>query len=145
MAKDANQNNKNEGLDEDILQSKKDVLRAKDIIPSIADVDSDQGKAKVSDEKTQNPQQQQPPELKAESGTNKTQIPKFDLAEQIMSQQRKVTAVKRKGPGQKEDSKETRKKTEAKYHLIPYRPKAPENKLIAEIVARDIEELCRDN
>jgi hypothetical protein len=85
------------------------------------------------------------------------EIPKFDLAEQIMAEQRKVAATRRKGPS---------RKTNAVKREIP-ESFCPDSKLqtpvsslgscvlglascgaeqiIAEIVARDIRQLCGGN
>jgi len=96
-----------------------------------------------------------------------SQIPKFDLAEQIMAEQRKITAIRRKAPGkpqrlpslapvvmrvQPQDGA-AGKKTKAPdrqphsqsigYNINPPPPKLLEQEqIIAEIVARDIEMLC---
>ena len=104
-----------------------DILRAKDIIPGPA------GKG---------------------DGVSNTDIPRFDLAEDIMSEHRRLTTGRRKGPGGS---------VPADLTPVP-RPSAPlpsVNKpflsrygfsegfnaagdpVIADIVARDIERLCR--
>lgn len=74
-------------------------------------------------------------------------IPKFDLAEQIMAEHRKNTATKRKGPAKK--SKLLKKQHPAQLiarNIMMPRPivNGPEQ-VIAEIVARDIENLCIGN
>lgn len=69
----------------------------------------------------------------AETLQEKSEIPSFDLAEEIMAEQRKITAIRRKAPG---------KKTEAQPVDIE-QPLSEQEKIIAEIVARDIERLCR--
>ncbi|MHC4323928.1 MAG: hypothetical protein ACYSUX_06620 [Planctomycetota bacterium] len=71
------------------------------------------------------------------------EIPEFNLAEQIMAEHRKITAVKRKGPAKN-------KKTSKKQHpaesigriVVPEPIVAGTQQIIAEIVARDIENLC---
>ena len=73
-------------------------------------------------------------------------IPKFDLAKQIMAEHRKITAVRRKGPAK--NAKPPKKKHPAeliarKVMLGPI-VSGPEQ-VIAEIVARDIENLCIRN
>lgn len=70
----------------------------------------------------------------------KTAIPKFDLAKQIMSEQRKVASVKRKAPDKK--NKVTNHKQ--KSHSIGYAVKPPsmplyQEQIITEIVRRDIQ------
>jgi hypothetical protein len=69
---------KPEDIDADILECKGDVLRARDIIPGGGKNDS-----------TPLPKE------------NKLEIPKFDLAGDIMAEQRRLIAAKRKGPGKK--------------------------------------------
>jgi len=96
------------------------------------------------------------------------EIPRFDLSEQIMAEQRKITAIRRKAPGkpqrlpslapavtrvQAQDGA-AGKKTKAPDHQpqaqsTGYTIKQPpptlseQEQIIAEIVARDIEKLCR--
>lgn len=88
-----------------------------------------------------------------------TEIPKFDLAEEIMAEQRKITAIKRKAPGRKTESQREepeaewgpvlQKKREMGAQSIGYTIGQPtpalseQGQIIAEIVARDIEKLCR--
>ena len=71
------------------------------------------------------------------------EIPKFDLAKQIMAEHRKITAVKRKGPAKK--AKPPKKKHPAELIAQNVKPgtivSGPQQ-IIAEIVARDIENLC---
>ena len=93
------------------------------------------------------------------------EIPKFDLAEQIMAEQRKITAVKRKAPGkpqppfllpQKARGQDGAAGKKVKVPVLPpnvqsvgYNIKHPppallrHEQIISEIVARDIEKLCR--
>ncbi|MHC4169385.1 MAG: hypothetical protein ACYSWQ_20755 [Planctomycetota bacterium] len=70
-------------------------------------------------------------------------IPKFDLAEQIMSEHRKNASVKRKGPAKTVRSPKRELKVDpvgraAEQHLMP----VGQEQVIADIVARDIERLC---
>ena len=73
------------------------------------------------------------------------EIPKFDLADQIMAEQRKITAIRRKAPGQKTKAPDRRPRIESTGHAIERSQWALSEKdlIIAEIVARDIEKLCR--
>jgi hypothetical protein len=100
---------------------RRDVLRAKDIIPS----------------------RQSDAAVKTEGKA--AAIPKFDLAEDIMAQQRKVAAMKRKAPSPRIETEEEKPRIESADHGIKRPvPELPErDKIIAEIVARDIEKLCR--
>lgn len=97
-------------------QSKDRILRARDIIPGVP---------KSNLEKT------------AEEHTNTKQasnIPKFDLADDIMAKHREITAMRRKAPGKKAEAPSIEKTT---------KPLSLQQKIIADIVARDIEKLCR--
>jgi hypothetical protein len=122
------------------------ILRAKDIIPGAE-------RAVSSDE---------------ESGAAKFDIPRFNLAQDIMSAQRRQSAVRRKGPGEEDGRQRTedggqrtedpstlryegqaegrRQKAEDPASLKSYagasRIETLRDSIIAEIVARDIERLC---
>ena len=80
----------------------------------------------------------------ARQGAAESEIPKLDLGEQILAEQRKVTAVRRKGPGSK--GKARPEQTPGVRAARGERPAAPElserDQVIAEIVATDIERLC---
>ena len=72
----------------------------------------------------------------------KHEIPKFDLAEEIMAEQRRITAVKRRAPAKKTEAQ----RSEPQAQPVGYtteQPLSEQEKIIAEIVARDIEKLCR--
>ena len=87
--------------------------------------------------------------------TKPSKIPKFDLAEEIMAEQRKVSAVRRKGPGprrfasQKEAAGEAPsqdQQLQAIGHPVEPPPLVSEaEQIIAEIVTRDIQKLCGDD
>ena len=73
------------------------------------------------------------------------EIPKFDLAEQILAEQRKISSVRRKGPGRRTNVP-TPKKVESSVLLVEEPPMYSEQeKIIADIVARDIENLLKGN
>jgi hypothetical protein len=70
-------------------------------------------------------------------------IPTFDLAKQIMAEHRKITAVKRKGPGKK--AKHLKKQHPVELiarKVVPGSIVSGPQQIIADIVARDIENLC---
>ncbi len=73
-------------------------------------------------------------------------IPKFDLAEQIMAEQRKSVSVRRKGPAKRVRPPKQPRKVEPISHAMRLQPVSlgPEH-VIVEIVARDIERLCRSS
>jgi len=95
------------------------------------------------------------PEDAAREGND---IPKFDLAEEIMAEQRRITAIRRKGPGQKIEAPSEEEEVERDFtsqeddemegwsigYTIGQPPPmlSEQEKIIAEIVARDIEKLC---
>jgi hypothetical protein len=109
---------RNEQIAEDIVQSKTDVLRAHDIIPTV------------------NKRPESRPE-RADTATN--EIPKFDLAEEIMAEQRKVTAVKRKGPAGKAKAEIRQPQVRLDAHVVEPPPPVPYvDRIISEIVGRDI-------
>jgi len=69
-------------------------------------------------------------------------IPKFDLAEQIMAEQRKIAAKKRKGPGRKvETPRPPRKAESTASYAAPSPILSEQRRIIAEIVSRDIKKL----
>jgi len=73
-------------------------------------------------------------------------IPKFDLAKQIMAEHRKITAVRRQGPTKKAKLPKKKHPVELIARNVKQRPivLGPEQ-VIAEIVAKDIESLCMGN
>jgi hypothetical protein len=137
--------------DEAEKQKKDEVLRAKDIIPPY--------NRKI-------PQEQNHPlkdELIQHTGTNsesadmlaskheetarqKTEIPQFDLAGQILSEQRKIATIKRQRPGQKNKKANLKPKTLSTDSTFkPPIILSQQGKIIAEIVARDIQRLRKIN
>ena len=83
----------------------------------------------------------------AETLQEKRGIPRFDLAEEIMAEQRKITAIRRKAPGQRTEAG----RSEPQAQLVDHTTEQPtpvlseQEKIITEIVARDIKRLCRGN
>jgi len=70
------------------------------------------------------------------------EIPKFDLAEQIMAEQRKITAIRRKAPSRKQKAPDRQPRSESTgYAIEPPRDLSEKELIIAEIVAKDIEML----
>ena len=101
------------------------VLRAKDIIPGSA---SPAGKGQ---------------------GVSNTDIPRFDLAEDIMAEHRRLTAGRRKSPAGPAPVNLTppprlaQKPVVSRSYGFSEGINAVSDPLIADIVARDIEGLCR--
>jgi hypothetical protein len=116
-----------------------DVLRAADIIPTLGEQDRRKQSYRepqvASDDNSSvepNPAADEPDE-----------IPKFDLNEGLMAEQRTVSAARRKAPGRKTETVDYSPVpvVEDKYAPIPQ--PFEQQLIIAAIVARDIEKFCR--
>ncbi len=124
-----------------------DILRARDIISLHKQKTRQKPQSqKTGKNTTQSTDAAEISAQKAETLQEEIEIPKFDLAEEIMAEQRKITAIKRKAPGRKIQAQKQEPQAEpAGYTTIE--PPAPtlseQDRIIAEIVARDIERLCR--
>ena len=163
-------------------KSDADVLRAKDMVPQYNKKNhqkqgsektetnkrkstSSQSKRKQSSKNITSPaagkKAERAKDLPAEptdAAREGNEIPKFDLAEEIMAEQRRITAIRRKGPGQKSEAPSEEGEVELDStsqedgemggRSIGYTIEQPppmlseQEKIIAEIVARDIEKLC---
>lgn len=71
------------------------------------------------------------------------QMPSFDLGQQILSQQRKIAALKRKSPISNTVSADIKKLVPIKIMPLsmPEAPPSPQQKIIADIIAREIQAL----
>jgi hypothetical protein len=70
-----------------------------------------------------------------------TEVPSFNLGQQILSQQRKIAALKRKSPISP-DVSNTQQSLSMKIPPIqsmPQAPASPQQQIIAEIIAREIQ------
>lgn len=158
-----------EQIDADILQCKADILRARDIIPRAPATSEkephEETKSKKTDENTTqsadvieistekektsregtSPLPIKPTEP-AKTPQDETEIPTFDLAEDIMAEQRKVTAIRRKAPGKKTEAQKQEAKTKPTDYTIEQPPpvRSDRTQIITKIVARDIKRLCGD-
>ena len=137
----------NEQIDADILQCKADILRSRDIISLHKQKTRQKSEPqKTGEDAIESADAAEISTQKAETLREETEIPKFDLAEDIMAEQRKITAIKRKAPSKKIQAQKPQPQAEpVGYTTIePPTPGQPEqDQIIAEIVARDIERLCR--
>ena len=117
MVGDSDQNEKFEG----------DILRAGDILPPYR-------------KKTP----KQPEQQKPKQSSEKPEIPTFDLAEDIMAAQRKITAVRRKAPTPKTENLHQPIRASIIGHTIerPMSVTSQQEQIISDIVRRDIERLC---
>jgi hypothetical protein len=146
----ARKNDSNEQRDEG-------VLRAKDIIPPYG---GDVTKAQRVQKAEEMPPAKDMPAT-GKPSQDQSEIPKFDLAEKILAEQRKVSARRRKRPAASAREAPKRIETisreppflssteqtgaEPTGHAIeqPITMLLEQDQIIAEIVARDIEKLCR--
>ena len=146
----------NEQFDVDILQCKADIFRARDIMPGNTPPYKEETRQKPkpqndSENTTRSADAAPIPAEKEKSVESvstqqeKMEIPRFDLAEEIMAEQRKITAIRRKAPGKKFEAQPERLQAKPVGYTIersiPWQ--AEQDRIIAEIVARDIEELYR--
>jgi len=78
--------------------------------------------------------------------TSRAEIPKFNLAEQIMAEQRKVVSLKRRAPAEQSGSVNDRVSAEPVKRTAEKTAVARDDSdsVIAEIVARDIAALCHN-
>jgi len=163
-------------IDADILQCKADILRSCDTVPpnqpkpaqkeprpakDVSPMSQEQKQTRqdkpVIPIDTIRPNEPRPPASAVnrhrieplKMPQEQTEIPRFDLAEEIMAEQRKITAIKRKAPDKKIEYQIKARIQEQEVKPISYTieqmvPSLPEQeKIIAEIVARDIQRLCR--
>jgi len=72
-----------------------------------------------------------------------SEIPRFDLAEEILAQQRKITAIRRKAPSKKGETSSQQQQVRSTGYVPRQNPPllSEQQQIIAEIVARDIEML----
>ncbi len=139
-------NNINEQLNTNSEPRKADVLRARDIIPGAPPYGNITGQEENLQETAQNaPYPPAVPKTPVETDQKTSEIPKFNLAEEIMAEHRKITAIRRKGPGEKDEAqKQVRESGPAVDTIGQPKPTLSEQRqIIAEIVSRDIESLCR--
>ena len=137
----------NEQIDADILQCKADILRARDIVPPYKKETRQEPKSQKIGENTTQAQVEQIKTAKATSvgaegpEQKRTEIPRFDLAEKIMAEQRRITAVRRKAPGKKTAAQGQESEVESIGYTIgqPTQALSEQERIITEIVARDIE------
>ena len=141
-----------------------DILRAEDVVPPYdekAGQKQDSQKAEdggkkisTSQRESEQPSKDIKPPTVVKKGTSAEvpdarqqggEIPKLDLAEKIMAEQRKVTSVRRKAPGGRGKSPDKERRVESTSFSArrPTPGLGEQEKIIAEIVAVDIEKLCR--
>lgn len=141
----------NMSKDEANKQKNSEILRAKDIIPPYNKKIHQEQKLSLKDEAPQPTGNQTKhtemfPPKHEDTARQKAEIPQFDLANQILSEQRKVATIKRKKPGPKNDvTSHNPKVPSTDYTLKPPPMLSLQEKIIAEIVARDIQKLRKSH
>ncbi len=138
--------NSNEQFNTNSKPRKADILRARDIITGAPPYGNIAGQEEKLQETAQN--EPYPPTVqKTPVETNKktSEITKFNLAEEIMAEHRKITAIRRKEPGEKDEAQKNELEAEPGGDATgqPSPALSEQKQIIAEIVARDIESLCR--
>lgn len=150
--------------DNDILQCRANVLRARDIIPPFG-TKKPKTAANSLPETEQKPTPGKAP-IKISSipgfeeilpTSTESDIPQFNLAEQIFAEQRKVSSGRRQRTSQQSlAEKQEQIDTPASFEsakpwqslptmaIIPS-PASPQQRIVAEIIARDIEEMIIRN
>ena len=125
-----------------------DILRANDIIPPYHSKNSYEQKPPAKENTSQDAAdkikhtESTPTELE-NTAPHKTEIPKFDLARQIMSEQRKAVSIKRISPDKKDKAENHKYKTPHPMdHIVKPLPMLQyQEQIITEIVQRDIQKL----
>ncbi|MBN1362457.1 MAG: hypothetical protein JW993_17810 [Sedimentisphaerales bacterium] len=134
------------------------VLRAMDVIPPFGPSNTQAGhgadsarRASLS-AKRQRPARDQAPGGAAsrkpeEAAIERTTVPEFDLGEKILAEQRRMTAKKRRAPGTPEGKQSSPVIESSVPSRTPLALPCAEDlvqlqRIVAEIVARDIERLC---
>ena len=76
-----------------------------------------------------------------QADTRPTEVPKFDLAKELMAEQRKISTIRRTGPGRSQRQSAKQQPPAIGYAIGPP-PIIPDaQQIITEIVARDIQDL----
>lgn len=130
-------------VDADKEEQKSDSLGKQDIIPPLR---APSHPSAVSQEGGKNmPTRAAEPETSPGTEQGRSEIPSFNLAEEIMAEQRRITAIRRKAPDQKEEVERQRQQADSVRDTLgqPSPQLSEQQQIIAEIVARDIERLCR--
>ncbi len=113
-------------------RSDDDILRARDIIPT-----------EPTRPEEPNPLPTKKTDKAAKPAQQQNSVPKFNLAKEIMAEQRRITAIKRKAPDKKTEPDQPQVQS-VKYAIEqPGQVLAKQDQIITEIVARDIKRLCR--
>lgn len=162
--------NSNEQFDTNSEPRKADIIRARDVIPPDKNITRQEPDSQQTGEDKPHPPavpktsveqehgRENIPEARSEqikpvedvpaastkTEQQKSEIPKFNLAEKIMAKQRRITAISRKAPGQRDEAQSQQPKVESiGYRIGPSLALPEQEHIIAEIVARDIEKFVQ--
>jgi len=137
--------NSNEQLNTNSEPRKADVLRGRDIIPGAPPYGNTAGQENLQETAQNEPYPPAVPKTPVETDQKTSEIPKFNLAEEIMAEHRRITAIRRRGPGEKDESQKQERESEPAEDTNgqPKPALSEQEQIIVEIVARDIESLCR--
>lgn len=159
----------------DGVPGRKDVLRARDIIPGIpspyenatqqgtgspqtgkneppppavskTSVEQERGSENIPEARSEQVKPVEDiPAAPIKTEQQRSEIPEFDLAEKIMARQRRITAIRRRAPGQQDEVKSQEPEFESIGYTVgqPSPELSEQEHIIAEIVARDIEKFVR--
>ena len=118
-------------------QNNADILRAGDIMPPYNDKSKQESNSRELKSRSKN----------ASLPKQSHEVPRFDLADEILAEQRKITAVKRKAPGKKSEHSSQQQQVQSIGYAVeePLPALSEQQQIIADIVARDIESLCRSS
>jgi hypothetical protein len=144
------------------------VLRAEDVIPPfdkdsvpVNEPDGGLEGPTLAQARKEQPKRERKSSRPAETGSDSAgmsvmeqaptapEIPAFDLAEHILAEHRRTATQRRKAPGQAQTEPEaTPERAAVRTHVIelpspPSQDQLELHQVVAEIVARDIDRLCR--
>ena len=132
------QNSKKQ-VDDDILQCKADILQPENAPENLLEEDKNEQEEAPASKESETIPIEAVEFADIANDTDTDEIPAFNLAEEIMAEQRQTVATKRKAPGAAKVAE-----------VVPLRPakkqqrkSLPKDKIIADIVAKDIEGLCK--
>jgi len=130
------------------------VLRAADVLPPFGELPDGAGPEAIDCESSEHaaqpagdsdPADRATPDAEPPSAAD-AEIPKYDLAENILAEQRRVAARRRRAPGQAQEQPVAAPQYGGFKPSLAELPSddLPElQRIVAEIVARDIDRLCR--
>jgi hypothetical protein len=120
------------------------VLRASDVIPPFDTESRNPSSRGSAGEKKRGRKGGDPNPQPAQALEQRTAVPSFDLAESILSEQRRVTAKRRKRAAQANPDTGTTVSSRRPTYIdeLSSEEQAELQEVVAEIVARDIERLC---